>query len=107
MQAVLCGDELHPQWEEPLSDTIRAWVHRVVVFSVPAPEGKKVKMHVFLSPKVWLVRDWFAEDHPGQTIVKLFSLGTFEAEMDRKKYNALREQAETVQKGIRSSKSAW
>jgi hypothetical protein len=79
----------------------------VVVFSVPAPEGKKVKMHMYLVPKVWLVKDWFYEDHPEQTIVKLFSLGTFQAEMDREKYNALREQAEAVQERIRPPKGAW
>jgi hypothetical protein len=38
---------------------------------------------------VWLVNGWFAEDNPKQTIVKLFSLGTFKAEMDKEKYNAL------------------
>lgn len=90
-----------------MSDTVTAWVHRVVVFSVPAPEGKKVKMHMYLVPKVWLVKDWFYEDHPGQTIVKLFSLGTFQAEIDREKYNALRDKAETVQARVPNGKEAW
>ena len=72
-----------------MSDKIKVWVHRVIVFSTPAPEGKKVKMHEYLSPKIWAVKDWFAEEHPKQTIVKLFSLGTFQAEIDKEKYDAI------------------
>ncbi len=67
-----------------MSEKIEVWVHRVIVFSTPAPEGKKVRMHEYLSPRVWLVHDWFAEDNPKQTIVRLFSLGTFKAKMDKK-----------------------
>lgn len=64
-------------------------MHRVVVFSTPAPEGKKVKMHMYLAPKAALAYQWFAEEHPGQTIKRLFSLGTFQAEVDKEKYDAL------------------
>ena len=72
-----------------MSEKIEVWVHRVIVFSTPAPEGKKVRMHEYLSPRVWLVHDWFVEDNPKQTIVRLFSLGTFKAKMDKEKYDAL------------------
>lgn len=64
-------------------------MHRVIVFSTPASNGKKVKMHEYLSPKIWSVHQWFAEDHPEQTIVRLFSLGTFQAEIDKEKYDAI------------------
>ena len=72
-----------------MNEKITTWVHRVIVFSVPAPEGKKVRMYEYLSPKMWAVRDWFAEDHPDQEIVKLFSLGTFQGEIDKEKYDAI------------------
>ena len=73
-----------------MSGKIKVWVHRVVVFSKPAPQGKKVRMHTYIAPKTYMVREWFNEDHPEQEIVKLFSIGLFQAEMEREEYNAIR-----------------
>ena len=72
-----------------MSREIKVWVHRVVVFFQPAPEGKKVSSRTYLVPKVHMALNWFREDEPNKKIVRLFSLGVFQAEMDKERYDAL------------------
>jgi hypothetical protein len=69
--------------------TIKTHFHTVVVFTKPTEENGKVGMYRYLAPKVFMARDWFEEDHPDKKILKLFSIGVSQHEIDGDKYNAL------------------
>lgn len=64
-------------------------MHNVMIFTEPTSPEKKIALVSYIAPKIDFARQWFKEDHPNKPILKIFSLGVKEYEIEASKYNAI------------------
>jgi hypothetical protein len=64
-------------------------MHNVMIFTEAVDPEKKVALVSYIAPKIDFAQKWFREDHPDKAILKIFSLGVKEYEIEASKYYAL------------------
>ena len=76
-----------------MDDIIERYMHQAMVLLESKTPGKSVTVYSYIAPKMYMVRDWVAEDHPGVKVVKIFSVGTKKYEIEREKLRKQFEEA--------------
>ena len=72
-----------------MENTVKRHMHNVMIFTEPEDPEKKIALVSYIAPKIDFARQWFKEDYPDNTILKIFSLGVKEYEIEASKYYAL------------------
>jgi hypothetical protein len=90
-----------------MADIIERYMHQVMVLAKSSTPGKEAAVYSYIAPKVYMVRSWFAEDHPGVEVIKIFSLGTKKYQIEREKYYALYKESSALQARIPDAAETW
>ena len=72
-----------------MKNGIKRYMHNVMIFTTATNPEKKIALVSYIAPKIYLARQWFKVDHPEKPILKIFSLGVKEYEIEASKYDAL------------------
>ena len=89
-----------------MDDIIERYMHQAMVLLESKTPGKSVTVHSYIAPKMYMVRDWAAEGHPGVKVVKIFSVGTKKYEIEREKYYDLYKKSSSVQARVPDAEEA-
>jgi hypothetical protein len=90
-----------------MDDIIERYMHQAMVLLESKTPGKSAAVYSYIAPKMYMVRDWVAEDHPGVKVIKIFSVGTKKYEIEREKYYALYKKSSSVQARVPDATEAW